>query len=160
MNFPCESCSSDPGTRPPAKARTVSFRTLLLTVILGLILVSSLSTTLFGARGVATVIRTLLKRQIESTLDAVTVRVESLFEPSDRLLQTFEKRIRTGTLPTSDQVELARVFAEALEFEDGIKWIYFGYPDGRFAGALVDHGQIVLEISAPGSPGQQWKTDP
>jgi len=160
MNFPCESCSSDPGTRPPAKARTVSFRTLLLTVILGLILVSSLSTTLFGARGVATVIRTLLKRQIESTLDAVTVRVESLFEPSDRLLQTFEKRIRTGTLPTSDQVELARVFAEALEFEDGIKWIYFGYADGRLAGALIDHGRIVLDVSKPGNPPQEWKADP
>ena len=154
---PCESFSSDPGSRPPVKARTVSFRLLLLTVILGLILASSLSTTLFGARGLATVIRNLLERQIESTLDAVTVRVESLFEPSDRLLQTFEKRIRTGTLPISDQVELARVFAEALEFEDGIKWIYFGYADGRLSGALIDHRQIVLDVSTPGSPGQEWK---
>ena len=154
---PCESFPSDPGTRPPVKARTVSFRMLLLTVILGLILASSLSTTLFGARGLATVIRKLLERQIESTLDAVTVRVESLFEPSDRLLQTFEKRIRTGTLPISDQVELARVFAEALEFEDGIKWIYFGHADGRLSGALIDRGQIVLDVSTPGSPGQEWK---
>ena len=144
---------------PPGKARTLSFRFLLLTVILGLILASSLSTTLFGARGLGTVIRTLLDRQIESTLDAVTVRVESLFEPSDRLLQTFEKRIRDGTLPVSDQVALARVFAEALEFEDGIKWIYFGYADGRFAGALIDRGQIVLDLSSPGSPWQEWKMD-
>ena len=154
MNFP-----SEPGTRPPVKARTVSFRMLLLAVILGLILASSLSTTMFGARGLAAVIRTLLARQIESTLDAVTVHVESLFEPSDRLLQTFEKRIRTGTLPTSDQVELARIFAETLEFEEGIKWIYFGYADGRLAGALIDHGQIVLDVSTPGSPAQEWKTD-
>ena len=159
MNFPSENFSSEPGTRPPVKARTVSFRMLLLAVILGLILASSLSTTLFGARGIAAVIRTLLERQIESTLDAVTVRVESLFEPSARLLQTFEKRIRTGALPTSDQIELARVFADALEFEDGIKWIYFGYADGRLSGALVDHGQIVLDVSTPGSPGQEWKQD-
>ncbi|MEI6493842.1 MAG: adenylate/guanylate cyclase domain-containing protein [Verrucomicrobiota bacterium] len=157
MNFSREGRSSDPGTRPPVKVRTVSFRVLLFVVILGLILASSLSTTLFGARGIATVIRKLLESQIESTLDAVTVRVESLFEPSDRLLQTFEKRIRTGALPTSDQIELARVFAEALEFEDGIKWIYFGYADGRLSGALLDHGQIVLDVSQPGSPGQEWK---
>ena len=159
MNFRRESCSSDPGTRPPAKARTVSFRTLLLAVILGLILASSVSTTLFGARGIAAVIRTLLDRQIESTLDAVTVRVESLFEPSARLLETFEKRIRTGALPVSDQVELARVFADALEFEEGIKWIYFGYADGRLSGALIDHGQVVLDVSKPGSLGQEWKQD-
>lgn len=157
MNFSREGRPSDPGTRPPVKVRTVSFRVLLFAVILGLILASSLSTTLLGARGIATVIRKLLESQIESTLDAVAVRVESLFEPSDRLLQTFEKRIRTGALPTSDQIELARGFAEALEFEDGIKWMYFGYADGRLSGALLDRGQIILDVSQPGNPGQEWK---
>ena len=146
---------------PPGKARTLSFRFLLLTVILGLILASSVSTTWFGAHGLGTVIRTLLNRQIETTLDAVTGRVENLFEPSDRLLLAFAKRIRSGTFPISDPVVVARGLAEALQFEDGIKWISFGYADGRFAGAWTDSGQLIINVSSPGGgPPQEWKLDP
>ncbi len=141
------------------KVRTVSFRFLLLAVVLGLILASSISTTWLGARGLGTVIRQLLGRQIETTLDAVTSRVEDLFNPSGRLLQTFEKRIRSGTLPIADPIQVARAFAETLEFEEGIKWIYFGYADGRLAGALVDHGEMILNVSSPGGLWKEWKID-
>lgn len=152
--------SGDSGKTPPAAVRTVSFRSILLAVILGLILASSLSTTWFGAQGLATVIRTLLGRQIETTLDAVTGRVEELFEPSDRLLHTFAKRIRTGAFPVSDPLQVARSLADALEFEEGIKGFYFGYADGRFAGTWLDHGQPILVVSSPdGTPWQEWKAD-
>ena len=150
----------DSAGRPVRRGRAVSFRGILLAVILGLILASSLSTTWFGARGLATVIRTLLNRQIETALDATTARVENLFEPSDRLLLTFAKRIRTGSLPISDPVGVARALSEALPFEEGIKWIGFGYADGRFAGAWTDHGQLVLNVSSPGGGlPQEWKPD-
>ncbi|MFZ4780213.1 MAG: HAMP domain-containing protein, partial [Terrimicrobiaceae bacterium] len=152
-NFP-----DDSGGQPALKTRTVSFRFLLLAVILGLILASSVSTTWLGARGLGAVIRQLLGRQIETTLDSVTSRVEDLFKPSDRLLQIFEKRIRAGTLPLSDPIKVAGAFAEALEFEGGIKWIYFGYADGRLAGALVDQGQIILTVSSPDTLWQEWKS--
>ena len=147
---------------PARRGRVVSFRSLLLTVILGLILASSISTTWFGARGLGTVISALLNRQIETTLDAVTGRVENLFEPSDRLLLTFAQRIRSGSLPISDPVGVARGLSEALQFEVGIAWICFGYADGRFAGAWTDGGQPVMNVSSPGGGGsaQEWKPGP
>jgi len=156
--------SNDPSGAPakisPRSGRTVSFRSILLAVILGLILASSISTTWFGANGLGTVIRTLLGRQIETTLDAVTSRVEDLFEPSDRLLHTFSKRVRNGTFQVTDPLEVARNFSETLEFEEGIKGIYFGYADGSLAGAWLDNGQSVLVVSTPdGRPWREWKPD-
>ncbi|TSA31465.1 MAG: HAMP domain-containing protein [Verrucomicrobiaceae bacterium] len=151
----------EPVKPSPRNGRTVSFRSILLAVILGLILASSISTTWFGANGLGTVIRTLLGRQIETTLDAVTGRVEDLFEPSDRLLHTFSKRVRNGTFSVTDPLNIARNFSETLEFEEGIKGIYFGYADGSLAGAWQDHGQSVLIVSSPnGGPWQEWKQDP
>jgi len=158
MNGDPSSNSGKPAA-PPA-GRTVSFRSILLAVILGLILASSISTTWLGANGLGTVIRTLLGRQIETTLDAVTGRVEDLFEPSDRLLHTFSKRVRNGTFPVTDPLMVARNFSETLEFEDGIKGIYFGYANGSLAGAWQDHGQPVLVVSSPdGGPWKEWKSD-
>ncbi len=149
-----------PGNASPRSGRTVSFRSILLTVILGLILASSISTTWFGANGLGTVIRTLLGHQIETTLDAVTGRVEDLFEPSDRLLHTFAKRVRNGTFQVSDPLQVAQNFSEALEFEEGIKGMYFGYADGSLAGTWMDHGQPVLVVSSPGEGGwREWKPD-
>jgi len=146
--------------RTARPGRAVSFRSILLAVILGLILAASISTTWFNARVLQSVILTLMDRQIETTLDAVTGRVEALFEPSDRLLLTFAGRIRSGTFPISDPVEVARGLAEALQFEDGIKWISFGYADGRFAGASSDRGRSVLNVSSPGDRPQEWTADP
>ncbi len=143
-------------SEPPKPRRAYSFRGILLAVILGLILASSLSTTWFGAMGLGSAIRALLDRQIKTTLDAVTGRVEELFLPTERLLKTLGKRIRDGELPTSDPLEVARTFAEALEFESGITWIYFGYADGRFAGALMQDGRIILNVSSPGESWQDW----
>ncbi len=145
----------------PKAGRAVSFRGILLTAILGLILASSFSTTWFGSLAMTNVIRSLLNRQIESSLDSVTGRVETLFEPSDRLLFSFEKRIRTGTLPITDPFVVATALSEVLQFEDGIKWISFGYADGRFAGSWMDPGLLVLNVSSPGAgPPREWTMDP
>jgi len=142
----------------PRRSRGVSFRVLLVGVILGLILASTLSTTWLSARGMRAVILTLRDRQIETTLDAVTSRVEDLFEPSDRLLFGLSKRIRSGSLPASDPLGMAKSLAEALEFEEGINWISFGYADGRFAGAWAHDGGLILSLSDPGTEHpQEWR---
>ncbi len=140
------------------RRKGLSFRVLLLGVVLGLILASTLSTTWLSARGMRSVILTLRDRQIETTLDAVTGRVEDLFEPSDRLLFNLSKRIRTGTLSLEHPLEVAKALSESLEFEDGIKWICFGYPDGSFAGAWTHENSVVLNTSQPGKGRpQEWE---
>ncbi|MEX1118800.1 MAG: adenylate/guanylate cyclase domain-containing protein [Terrimicrobiaceae bacterium] len=138
----------------------MSFRTLLLTVVLGLILVSSLLTSAFGLRGVRLAIYALLEKQISTTLEAVTSLVEEHFEPSSRLLETFSRAIQSGKLSLDDPVELAKTFAKALEFEDGIAWISFGYADGSFAGGWTQGGLTVINISRPdGGAPQEWVLD-
>ncbi len=149
-----------PTASPPRPRRSISFRTLLLAAILGLIVASSVSTTWIGVHALGTVIRALLEQQIETTLDAVTGRVEDLFEPSDRLLLSLAKRVRNGSFPTGDPLTVARTLAEALEFEEGINWISFGYPDGGFAGAWAEDGGIVINISRPGRLPQEWRIAP
>ena len=146
----------------------MSFRTLLLTFVLGLIL---LSTGTMGWLAVSTVTDTipkLFKKQIEVTLDAVTDQIESLFDPSDRLLLSLNSRIQAGTLATSDPQALARNLADAIQFEHQIAWIGFGYPDGRFAGAWTDDGTIGTDKPAIGitlanpnnGPLEEWQIDP
>ncbi len=135
----------------------MSFRALLLTVVLGLILVSSLLTSAFGARGVRLAIYALLEKQISTTLEAVTSLVEEHFEPSTRLLETFARAIRSGGISLENPQALAKLFAKTLEFEEGIAWISFGYADGRFAGGWTHDGLTVINVSAPdGSPPLEW----
>jgi len=138
----------------------MSFRAILLTVVLGLILVSTLVTTAFGARGVRLAINTLLEKQIFTTLEAITSLVQEHFEPAERLLETFAHDIQSGKIPGNDPIMLAKEFARALEYEDGVTWISFGYADGSFAGGWIQNGQTAINVSNPdGSPPKEWLID-
>jgi adenylate cyclase len=138
----------------------VSFRALILSVVLGLILVSSLLTSAFGARGVKMAIYTHLDKQIQTTLEAVTGLVEEHFEPSTRILETFTRAIRDGRVSLQDKQGLAKLFAKTLEFEEGIAWISFGYADGSFAGGWTRDGMIVINTSTPdGGIPKEWVVD-
>lgn len=140
--------------------RRISFQTIVVGVILGLIVASTASTTWLAASGFQSVTRSLLDKQIAITLDAVTAQIEALFAPADRLLHTFATQIQTGTLPVENPARLAQEFADALRFERGVAWISFGYPDGRFAGTWIDGGERVINLSTPGGgPPAEWKLD-
>jgi adenylate cyclase len=140
--------------------RGVSFRTALLSLVLGLILASSLTSTGLGARGLRMAFQSLLEKQIMTTLDAVTSLVEEHFEPAQRLIDSLSRDIRHGRLAIDDPIKLAKSFAGDLEFEEGIAWISFGYPDGRFAGGREEGESAVINVSTPdgGRPGE-WKMD-
>ena len=138
----------------------VSFRTLLLTLVLGLILLSTGTMGWLAVSAVQEAVPELIDGQIEVTLDAVTGQIEALFDPSDRLLNSLSSRMQAGTLATGDPQALARNLADALQFENGIAWIGFGYPDGRFAGAWSEKGETGMTIAAPdGRPPEEWKLD-
>ncbi len=138
----------------------MSFRAMLLTVVLGLILASTLVTTAFGARGVRLAINSLLEKQISTTLEAITSLVEEHFEPAERLLESFARDIESQKLEINDPIALAKEFANTLEYEEGIAWISFGYADGSFAGGWTQNGQTAINISKPdGNPPQEWLID-
>ncbi len=138
----------------------MSFRTILLTVVLGLILVSTLTTTGLGARGLRVAIETLLERQITTTLDGVTRLVETHFEPSERLLEVLARDIGSGEILLDDPSRLARKLSRDLEFEKNIAWLSFGFPNGDFVGARKSGSTLFLNISrADGKPPREWRVE-
>lgn len=139
----------------------MSFRLLLLTLVLGLIVASTVSTTWLGAAGFRSVIRSILDKQVQMTLDAVTGRVEDLFEPAGRLADSLARRIERGTLSVEKPEALAILLADSLRFESGIAWIGFGYADGRFAGAWIDGREVFVNLSWPAAgPPMEWRIRP
>lgn len=138
----------------------MSFRSALLALVLGLILVSTLATTYFGLGGMRKLIRALLDKQIATTLDAVTSLVEEHFEPAERLLSTIADDISDGRVPTANPEELGRILADDLRYEEGVSWLGFGYPDGRFAAARTENGDYYVNVSEPGGgPPKEWLVD-
>ena len=149
----------DAATLPDAKSRKgIPFRGILIAVILGLIFLSSISTTLLIAVGLRRAFNKLLLDRTETTLDAVTERIKALFDPSDRLLETFSKKIRSGEFPIDDPLQAAGEIAAVLDFESEIHGIYFGYADGSLAGAKLEGTKStpVVDASRWDWSGRDW----
>ena len=142
------------------KVVAVSFRTLLLALFLGLILLSTGVMGWLGVSAMRDTVPDLIAGKTEVTLDAVTIQIEALFDPSDRLLHSLCTRMKEGAIKTSDPQTLARAMADVLQFENGIAWIGFGYPDGRMAGAWMDKDARGITISSPDDHvPREWRFD-
>ncbi len=135
----------------------MSFRTLMLTVVLGLLLVTTLATSFFAFQGTRKAIEQLVGAQTASTLEGVTLQVEALFDPADRILHALRREILSEKFPWDDPVESAKHMGILLRYEEGISWIGFGRADGSFSGAWTDQNRIVLNISSPdGGRPAEW----
>jgi hypothetical protein len=65
---------------------SMSFRSLLITILLGLIMISTGAVAWLGITGIAAAIRQLTRGQMAASLDLVNAQVEALFDPADREL--------------------------------------------------------------------------
>lgn len=128
---------------------SMSFRNLLITILLGLIVISTGAVAWLGITGVAEAIRKLTRGQMAASLDSVSTQVEGLFDPADRMLLLARRKILAGELPVEDPLQLARRLGHKLAFEEDISWLSFGYPDGSFAGATLRNKRIYLNTSTP-----------
>ena len=128
---------------------SMSFRNLLISILLGLILLSTGAVAWLGITGVAEAIRKLTRGQMAASLDSVGAQIEGLFDPADRLLLLAREKVLAGELPTANAEQLARRLAHKLAFEEDISWLSFGYPDGAFAGATLRNKRIYLNTSKP-----------
>ncbi len=127
----------------------MSFRNLLITILLGLILVSTGAVAWLGITGLAQAIRQLTRGQMAASLDSVSAQIEGLFDPADRMLLVAGRKILEGHLPIDDPVGLGRLLAHKLAFEKSVTWLSFGYADGSFAGATSRRGKIFINTSTP-----------
>lgn len=140
---------------------SMSFRNLLVAILLGLILLSTGAVAWLGITGVAEAIRQLTRGQMAASLDSVSSQVEGLFDPADRMLLLAREKILSGELPVDDPARLARRLAHTLSFEEGISWLSFGYPDGSFAGATLRNNRVYLNTSRPdGGPPEMREVMP
>ncbi|MFZ9932725.1 MAG: adenylate/guanylate cyclase domain-containing protein [Chthoniobacterales bacterium] len=128
---------------------SMSFRNLLISLLLGLILLSTGAVAWLGITGVAEAIRNLTRGQMAASLDSVGAQIEGLFDPAERMLLLARANILSADLSIEDPEQLARRLAHALTFEKDIAWLSFGYPDGAFAGATARDGRVYLNTSRP-----------
>ena len=126
----------------------LSFRSLLIGLFVGLILVSTGAVTWLGYSGTRLAIRELADGQIEASLDSASSRIRDFFEPAGRILFTLADSRQDGALRNSDPMTLATRISRLLPYERGISLISFGYADGRFAGAQNGADQRSIQISS------------
>ena len=132
----------------------LSFRSLLIGLFLGLILVSTGAVTWIGYSGTRLAIRDLANGQINASLDSASTQVKDFFSPAGRILFTLAEDLKSGEFTMENPESLAVSISRLLPFERGISWISFGYADGRFAGARNgdDHRSIHVSSSLEGGP--------
>lgn len=140
----------------PAKPR-MSFRNLLVTILLGLILISTGAVAWVGISGVSTALRQMARGQMIASLETVDAQIQALFEPTDRLLKLGRGSILRGATPLENPLEVGRQLAATLVFEEGVTWLSFGYADGSFVGATDRDGQILVNTSTPDGGQPQFR---
>ena len=125
----------------------MSFRSILITIIITLIVAKSAVVTWVISKSTTSVVQELARGQINASLDSVAEQITSLFEPCERILYSLSNNFRSGNVPLDDPKKLATELATLLAFERGITWINFGYADGSFAGAQSKDGRISISVS-------------
>ena len=137
----------------------LSFRSLLIGLFVGLIVVSTGAVTWLGHSGTRLAIRELATGQINASLDSASNQVREFFAPAGRILLSLAEDLKVGALSTSEPMELATRISRLLPFERGISWISFGYADGRFAGAQNGQDFKFIHVSSKeyGGPLLQYR---
>jgi adenylate cyclase len=133
----------------------VSLRVLLLTLLVGLLLV-----TVGSIAGLAFVnqrqsIEELAERHFAAVSAATAREVRGLLAPARTVLEESRTRAQRGLLAVDDPEALGDQLVERLRYERGIAWLsYSDQATGRFVGAWRrGDGAIVLNRSAPDVDG-------
>jgi len=155
--------SSNPGLKPVARnqffqgiramtVRKIGFRTAILQLVLGALLVT---VALIGAVGYLNSARTLDDvREKHSALVslAMSQEVGRMLGTADKILPEFRALSRRGLINLQDPSKLGVTLAELLRREEDLSWLsYSDARSGRFIGARRrDDGSVVINQSDPG----------
>jgi len=154
--------SSSPGLKPVARVqffqrirsrtvRKIGFRTAILQLVLGALLVT---VALIGAMGYLNSARTLDDvREKHSALVSLAMSQEigRLLGTADKILPELRALSRRGSIDLGDLSKLGVTLAELLRREEDLSWLsYSDARSGRFIGARRrDDGSVVINQSDP-----------
>jgi adenylate cyclase len=130
----------------------ISFRLAIVTVVVGLLLVTGGFLTAFSAIRSRLDIEILKRAYLEKTVEAGVGEVLRLPRHVEAILLAHHSLAEGKALPTEDSIALGQLFASVLRQAPDLTWLsYSDEASGRFAGAnRVGPEDIVVNISDPG----------
>ena len=131
--------------------RQIPFRVALVTVVVGLLVVTCGVLLGYGLSRGAQTIETLKGEYLDQVADASVRQVGRMPRIAAQVMRVQRYRIDTGFYRMNNPMSIARAFAGALETDPDILWIsYSEAATGRFIGARrLDGDDSVLNLSDP-----------
>jgi adenylate cyclase len=132
-----------------------SLRTTLLTLLVGLLLVTVLSLATVAQIGVTRIVDEMESRSFTVGALAIGTQVDAFFSPTLPLLQESVEAVQRGRLRVDDIEELSEYLVGRLRRSRSVGWLSFSeQATGRFVGAWRrEDGAIILNRSRPDVDG-------
>ncbi|MFN8633566.1 MAG: adenylate/guanylate cyclase domain-containing protein [Chloroflexota bacterium] len=132
-----------------------SLRTTLLTLLVGLLLVTVLSLATVAQMGVTRIVDEMESRSFTVGALAIGTQVDAFFSPTLPLLQESVEQVQRGRLRVDDTEELSEYLVGRLRRSRSVGWLSFSHQaTGQFVGAWRrPDGAIVLNRSRPDVDG-------
>jgi adenylate cyclase len=138
--------------RPISKPRqTIGFRTAILQLVLGALLVSVGTVGVIGYFNSARTLDEMRQRQFNLLSLALSREVSRILNPADRILPELSQLTSLGLIRPEDPDQLGMFLAERLRQEESVSWLSFSDAGtGAFTGAWRNNdGAIVVNRSNP-----------
>ena len=128
-----------------------SLRTTLLTLLVGLLLVTGLSIATVAQLGVTRIVDEMESRSFTVGALAIGTQVDAFFAPTLPLLQESVEQVQRNRLRVDDVEELSEYLVGRLRRTPSIGWLsYSDQATGRFIGAWRrEDGVVILNRSRP-----------
>jgi hypothetical protein len=137
------------------RVRRPSLRTTLLTLLVGLLLVTVLSLATVAQAGVSRIVDEMAGRSFTVGALAIGTQVDAFFAPTLPLLQESVDQVQRNRLRVDDVEELSEYLVGRLRRAQSVGWLsYSDQATGRFVGAWRRaDGAIILNRSRPDVDG-------
>ena len=135
-----------------AKPRqTIGFRTAILQLVLGALLVSVGTIGVIGYFNSARTLDEMRQRQFNLLSLALSREVSRILNPADRILPELSQLTSLGLIRPADPDQLGMFLAERLRQEESVSWLSFSEAEtGAFIGAWrSSEGAIIVNHSDP-----------
>lgn len=132
-----------------------SLRTTLLSLLVGLLLVTVVSLGLVAQFGVTRIVEEMESRSFTVGALAIGTQVNAFFQPALPLLYESSEQVQRNRLRLDDTEELSEYLVGRLRRAQSVGWLsYSDQATGRFVGAWRrEDGAIVLNRSRPDQDG-------
>jgi class 3 adenylate cyclase len=143
------------GRTPRRDGQSIPFRLAIITMVVGLLVVTCGFLLAFGIYTGRKSIEALKSEYLEQVANTTAREVSRLPDTAERILQVQRYRLETGLYVTTDPIAMARALAAALQTDADVQWVsYSEDATGRFIGARRLQGSdFILNLSDPRQNG-------